>query len=294
MKAIIYLRISTEKQASGQSLAHQESACRLKAKLLGIHAVEIFSDIISGASAIYHRPGLTDALLSLHKNDTFIAYAPDRIARDIGIAFMVQTIIKKLNAHLVYAIEAPKTISTTMLEYVAAHKKRSLIKKATQKSLRQKRKKRRRCGTIPFGYCLASDGIHIKKDPREQRTIKLIAAARNAHVSYREIALRLHEKGYLNRKGNPFTANQLQKIKSKAHAIAPAARNATFGFETINNTLAACHYEQHIIFLVKNLRAKGLSLRKIVTFVNECGYRNRKNNLFQLTQIARIAKRHEL
>lgn len=50
-------------------------------------------------------------------------------------------------------------------------------------------------GTVPFGYCLADDGVRLVADEAEQAVITAVRAARAAGLTGREIALSLERAG---------------------------------------------------------------------------------------------------
>ena len=86
--------------------------------------------------------------------------------------------------------------------------------------------------------------------------------------------------------------NIKQKRKtSKAKFLPAVPTNPPFGFKYCNGKIEECSYEIQIVKLIRKLHDKGFSLREIVKNINECGYRNRKNNPFQLTQVVRIIQR---
>ena len=89
-RAVIYLRVSTAKQAStggeaeGYSIPAQRGACQRKAEELGAAVVEEYVDAGASARSI-DRPALQellDRLIEKHDVDYVIVHKVDRLARD--------------------------------------------------------------------------------------------------------------------------------------------------------------------------------------------------------------------
>ncbi len=91
MRAIIYLRVSTEMQErEGTSLESQERECLEYAESAGWTAVRIIPDVASGASL--DRPGLDEVRRALQDGacDVLLAHSVDRLAREpmhLGVLF---------------------------------------------------------------------------------------------------------------------------------------------------------------------------------------------------------------
>lgn len=49
-----------------------------------------------------------------------------------------------------------------------------------------------RVGSVPYGYRLAADGIHLEAEPAEARAVALVRELRDAGLSIRAIAERLN------------------------------------------------------------------------------------------------------
>ena len=94
MKAIIYVRVSTQEQIQGYSLEGQREKCLKKAEEMGATDSIVFEDAgVSGE--VLNRPALIDAisLLSADKGyKLFVCTDPDRLSRQLGnlIAFTEQ------------------------------------------------------------------------------------------------------------------------------------------------------------------------------------------------------------
>jgi site-specific DNA recombinase len=82
--AVLYLRVSTEEQASNFSIGTQEKACRRYCEQLGYRVLEVFQEAASAKTV--HRPQFQAMRRYCHKHSAQVAavvvYAVSRFARD--------------------------------------------------------------------------------------------------------------------------------------------------------------------------------------------------------------------
>src|SRR3954471_18853779 len=98
MRAVAYLRVSTDEQAaSGAGLHAQLDACRAHADRMAWELVGPFTDEgVSGAAPLDRRPALIEALAEIGKGDVLIVAKRDRLGRDpIAIATIEAAIGRK-------------------------------------------------------------------------------------------------------------------------------------------------------------------------------------------------------
>ena len=105
LKAIIYTRVSTDKQADeGTGLEVQESACLRKAQELNAEVVDIISD--EGVSGAFYvsRPGIQKALalLETKQADTLITMKLDRSGRDADVLAVIRKRVQNAGAQIVF------------------------------------------------------------------------------------------------------------------------------------------------------------------------------------------------
>lgn len=285
MRAIIYLRVSTSTQHEfGLSLQAQQKACELEAKKRGIKKKLIYTDVLSGTINIIYRPDLTQALLELKKGDLFIVAQRDRIARDVAIIFNVERIIQKAGAQLICVAEQDTELSNTMIMHVRvvdliADHERIMLTHRTKHILQEKKQQNKRVGTIPFGYCLSSNKIHIEPHEKEQEIIRIVHQLYNRKNSVPKIAQKINARGYTNRKGKSFSITQIYRILNKHKPEKNQEHDAKVSKGCDMNTL------------VKDLRMQGCTLKHITKEIALKGFRTKKGTTYQLTHIARILKR---
>jgi len=79
-------------------------------------------------------------------------------------------------------------------------------------SLAARRALGQRVGTIPFGYRLAGDGLHLERDDGEQAILATVRALSAEGLSQRAIVARLAEQGVTGRTGAPLGQTQVAKL----------------------------------------------------------------------------------
>ena len=69
-----------------------------------------------------------------------------------------------------------------------------------------------RVGSVPYGYRLAADGIHLEADPAEARAVALVRELRAEGLSYRAIGARLTAAGHTPRGGRTWHPDTIARI----------------------------------------------------------------------------------
>ena len=225
MKAICYLRVSTDEQASsGLGLEAQQAACLKSALLLGITEVQVFTDAaVSGSVPVEDRPGLTSALAALRKGDFFIVAKRDRIARDMDTAVTVERALKSRKAVLISAagegsgagVEDTSALMQRRMFQVFAEIERQMIRDRTKAALQAKKSKGERVGAVPYGYRLSCDGTHLEVCEREQEIISLVKELQAKGISSRATVEFLNDHNVQTRTGNKWQRTQITRILSK-------------------------------------------------------------------------------
>jgi site-specific DNA recombinase len=162
-RAIVYLRVSTSRQATkngeaeGYSIPAQRSACERKVADLGAEIVQEFVD--AGASArSADRDGLQALLAYLADGqvDYVLVHKLDRLARDMADDIMILTTIRAAGAVLVSATESIDETPAGMLMHnilagMAEFYSRNLANEA-KKGIAQKAMNGGTHGVAPIGY----------------------------------------------------------------------------------------------------------------------------------------------
>jgi DNA invertase Pin-like site-specific DNA recombinase len=223
MRAIIYLRVSTDDQSLG--IEAQRTACLEYCLKNGIQVLgEFVDEDLSGGLDINKRPGLIGAENHLKKGDLLLVQKRDRISRDVGNIINLEKKLNKKGCKLISAKEEVSNGTDTnsilmkrMLDTFAEHE-RNTIRDRTVAALAIKKSKGERVGHIPFGYQLALDGIHLEINENEQSIIRLMRKLQKSGMSIREIADNLNEKKQFNRFEKQWSKSACHRILSQKAA----------------------------------------------------------------------------
>lgn len=220
MATIAYLRVSTEQQVeSGAGLDGQlDAITRAAGELAGIYQ----DDGVSGSTGLDKRPGLLEAVAALKKNDVLMVYSRSRLGRDPLVIAMIEAAVKRKGARIVSVSEEsangedPTGILMRRMIDAFGEYERLIIGARTKTALQAKKSRGERVGHIPFGFRLATDGVHIEEDPTEQETIRKVEELRASGLSLRKIADYLNENGVTKREGTKWNHVNLHTICKRA------------------------------------------------------------------------------
>lgn len=215
-----YLRVSTLDQVeSGAGLAAQLDACQRFAKSQNADLDAVFEDKgVSGAKGLEARPGLLDAIATLNEGDVLVVAKRDRLGRDPIKVAMIESAVARKGARIVSTAgegtdgDDPASVLMRRMIDAFAEYERLLIGARTKAALSAKKARGERTGAVPYGYRLASDGVHLAPIAEEQ---KVIAEARRLHEagqSLRAIARELDRRGFVSRSGKTFLAEQVKRL----------------------------------------------------------------------------------
>jgi DNA invertase Pin-like site-specific DNA recombinase len=132
----------------------------------------------------------------------------------------------KAGADLVSVIEAIDTTTAAgkmvfRLLAVLAEFERDLVSERTTAALHYKRAAGERTGGVPYGFDLASDGIRLVPNGKEQGTVKRVLAERAGGQSMRAIARGLVADSVPTKNGGQWTPVQISSILSRTAALDP-------------------------------------------------------------------------
>jgi DNA invertase Pin-like site-specific DNA recombinase len=226
MRAIIYLRVSTDDQSLG--IEAQRKACLQYCLNRGISIAGEFSDEgVSGSLMPKDRPALTEALNCLKKGDILLVAKRDRIARFDKALHAIKEKTEDKKAKIISAIDEgtwtenkddPMAYMMRLMADGFAEFERLTIKTRTIAALAVKKAKGERTGHIPFGYHLANDGIHLEIDENEQNIIRLMRKLHESGMSVRNIADELNKQGLFNRSEKPWSKSACHRILNQKAA----------------------------------------------------------------------------
>jgi site-specific DNA recombinase len=208
--AIGYVRVSTDQQAEeGLSLEAQTDRVRAMAVVRGVALADVIVEADSAKSL--RRPGMARllALVDGGAIDTVLIAKLDRLTRsvvDLG------ALLARFTRHGVALVSVAESLDTAsaagrlVLHIMASVSQweREAIAERTRDALAHKRSKGERVGTLPLGFSLAEDGVHVAPDPREQALLVRLRMAKAEGRSTRQIAADLNAAGVTTRRGTAW------------------------------------------------------------------------------------------
>jgi len=219
MKAIGYIRVSTEEQAeSGLSLEHQKARIQAYATATDLEIISIIEDTASAKNM--NRTGLQTALslLKSKQANAIIILKLDRLTRSVkDLGELVQLFDK--NEIALISVQDSINTTTAAGRFVLnilgsiAQWEREAIAERTSAALQIKKSRGERYNkTIPFGYELSKDGIHLIENTSEKKAVKFIINLKNKTMSYRQICAKLETKNIPTKNGGKWQAMTVRNI----------------------------------------------------------------------------------
>lgn len=195
--AVAYFRMSTSKQ--DLSLDAQRKVVVDWAAEAGVEVVAWFEDPAkSGSVPPRRRPGLLAALdgLRTHGAGYLVVAADDRLSRNTDHAGWIATEVADAGAVVLDASNPTKDWIGMMFDRMQAQHYLHTLRKNTLRALALKKARGERVGTIPFGFRLAMDGVHVVPHPAEFKALIRILELRKSKLGGRRIAALLQAEGH--------------------------------------------------------------------------------------------------
>ena len=216
MKAIGYIRVSTEQQADeGVSLEAQrakiEAWCLANdCELVGVHV----DAGISGKS-MDKRPGLQKALAETGKGMALVVYSLSRLARSTRDTLAISERLDKSGADLVSLSERIDTTGAAgkmmfRMLAVMAEFERDVISERTKAALTHKKVTGQKYAPVPFGYSEIEGRLEVVE--AEAQIVAEINCMRFEGSSMQAIANYLNEQGIKGKQGGKWYASSVRCI----------------------------------------------------------------------------------
>jgi DNA invertase Pin-like site-specific DNA recombinase len=208
MKAIGYIRVSTEDQArEGVSLDNQKTKIRAYCELKEMELVGIIEDAGISAKNL-NRPGVQRVLDMARRKevDAVIVYKLDRMFRSTVDALETTKLFAKwgVSFHSIHeTLDTQSAMGKFFFTLIAAlaEMERGIIGERTRAALKHKRAKNEKTGRdVPFGFDLSPTGF-LAPNLAEQRAICLISDLRLKGYALRAICRELEREGYKTKSG---------------------------------------------------------------------------------------------
>ena len=226
LRAVIYLRVSTQQQAvrdgnpEGYSLPTQRAVCHQKAKELGAEIVEEYIDKDTGTS-VDKRPSmlrLLERIERLRDIDLVIVFKLDRWARKTREDLVSDFVLEVAGCDLVSCSEqidrsAAGRLLHSMMASVNEYQSNNQSDDIKRKTL-AKVQNGGTHGRAPLGYLNKQDSIDIRYVVVDEERSPLIAGAFEAYATgdwtTRQLVAELNRRGLRTRRGKKSPEGEIQ------------------------------------------------------------------------------------
>ena len=192
----------------GISLEAQTEKIQAMAVVQGLELQELIIDAGESAKTL-DRPGMERLLQLVDAGavESVIVAKLDRLTRSVKDLAQLLEQFNRRGVSLVSVAESLDTGSASgrlVLNIMTAVSQweREAIGERTRDALSHKKAKGERVGTIPLGYRLAPDGVHLDPEPNEQAMLDKIRRRRASGCSLRQIADEMNRQGLRTRCGS--------------------------------------------------------------------------------------------
>ncbi len=225
MKAIGYIRVSTEEQAKeGISLDNQASKIKAYCESQDWQLIKLFSDEGSSGKDM-KRKGLEKLLFFLEVDhvDVVVVYKTDRLTRKQRHLYQLLEDTFEKKGIGFKSVTEPFDTTTAMgkgflgMLGVFAQLEGDLISERTKEALRYKKEKGELVGSPPLGFEAIKN--ELKKNDDELEIVEEIFKLNNNHwgknkLSLREIAKKLNSAGFKTKKKKDFSHKTVSYVLS--------------------------------------------------------------------------------
>lgn len=219
MRAVIYLRVSSDAQVDGYGLAVQEQSCRAFAKRVGLTVIAVEQDEgVSGTKDAHERPALTAALASIRNGDAdaLLVARLDRLARSLTVQEAILAEVWRSDGQLFTADQGkvlkddpddPMRTAMRQMAGVFAQLDRALTVKRMADGRRAKKAQGGKAeGSYPYGW--GKDG----EIEEEQRVLYEVRHLRDQGLTWEQVADRLNASRLRPRTATRWTARNAAKV----------------------------------------------------------------------------------
>jgi len=218
MKAIGYIRVSTEEQArEGISLDNQRAKIEAYCEYKGFTLVGIIEDAGISGGKNKARPGFIEVLNKVESGEAeaLVLYSLERLSRDMLTLLALERLLDEHDIEL-HTVEGEVNTSTPdgfvnfAMKAFLGEMERRQVKYRTKKAMEFKKAQGSVVGSVPYGYRRLQNCLEPEEG--EQKVIALAKSLYGASCNLSEICRRLTEQGCMTRNGKPFTVEQVKRI----------------------------------------------------------------------------------
>lgn len=180
MKALGYIRVSTEKQAKeGISLEAQERQIRDYCKFKGFELVKIIRDAGVSGGKNRGRAGFVNLLNQIERNgfQALVLFSLERLSRDMLTLLALEKLLNEYGIQLHTAegqisTGSPEGFMSFAMKSFLGEMERRQVRHRTKKVMQHLKDQGKVVGTIPYGF--KRKGNSLVEHPKEQEIVRLI------------------------------------------------------------------------------------------------------------------------
>ena len=219
MKAIIYLRVSTEEQNLG--IKAQRKSCQKYLSTEKIACAGEYQEKITGSAELTKRPALTAAIAALERGDILLVAKRDRLGRGDPLhTAMIESAVRRKGCSIVSVAgegtedDEPTSLLMRRMVDAFAEYERLIIGFRTKSALAVKKANGERMGHVPFGYKVVKEK-NIEECEEEQKILSKMQSLKKEGLSVREIAKYLNNENLLNRGLKTWNHSSVHRMVSR-------------------------------------------------------------------------------
>lgn len=220
MRAVGYVRVSTEKQLGNTSIAKQTEEIKKFCKTNGMTLVQLFDEGAKSGRTFNNRDKFKEMyafiLKKINKIDCVVVYDSDRISRNNVEALQFYHRLNQLKIRLVCIADnidtdSPQAKLMYYFSSLMADVERDMIISRTSAGMQKRASNGLFNGGIVYGYTCSIK--QLKVVPKEAEIVKFIFNKYvNEQWGYKKIASELNDRGIRTRKNNYWTISAVKTV----------------------------------------------------------------------------------
>jgi len=227
MRAVAYLRVSTDTERQALGAEAQRSSIEGWASASGVNVVAWYVEEVSGGASLDRRPVLLEALgaIAAHRAGILVVQRLDRFSRDPLTAALAESELRKVGASLVCSEGAgsgndPTAELVRGILFSVARFEKAMIRARIKAALAIKKRRHELTGVAPYGCGVGADGKTLVPHPEENAILDAVRALRASGLTIRAVQQAATARGLVGRTGKPFTLAAIHAMVTRPEPAA--------------------------------------------------------------------------